>query len=100
MEPGDPIIGPMASVSFFAPDASASLPDFHIISPPKSGSNWHAANLRCHPEIFIPDIKEVKYFSSYCRWLDLNWYAGHFKEGGGRLKAESSPSYAILPSHR
>jgi len=73
------------------------LPDFLIIAPPKTGSTWLAANLQCHPEIFVAKMKEVKYFSLYHRWLDLNWYAGHFREAGTRQKGEASPSYALLP---
>jgi hypothetical protein len=84
-------------VTLLAPGATRALPDFLIISPPKTGSTWLASNLRCHPCIFVPAIKEVKYFSSFYKSLDLNWYAGHFHEGVGRLKGEASPSYAILP---
>lgn len=75
-------------------------PDFFIISPPKTGSTWLAANLRCHPNLFIPDIKEVKYFSSFLKWLDLHWYLDHFAPAGDRLKGEASPSYAALPLER
>jgi len=73
------------------------LPDFLIISPPKTGSTWLASNLQCHPEVFLARMKEVKYFSMYHRWLDLDWYAGHFRQAGARLKGEASPSYALLP---
>lgn len=72
-------------------------PDFLVVSPPKTGSTWLAANLRAHPELYVPPIKEVKYFSCFWRWLDLNWYLDHFAEGEGRVKGEASPSYAILP---
>lgn len=75
-------------------------PDFLLISPPKTGSTWLADNLRHHPELFVPAIKEVKYFSCFGRWLDLNWYLDHFAEGEGRVKGEASPSYAILPPGR
>jgi Sulfotransferase domain len=73
------------------------LPDFLIISPPKTGSTWLAFNLQCHPDVFMPDIKELKYFSLYHRWLGLDWYAAHFHAAGARLKGEASPSYALLP---
>ena len=81
-------------------ELSALRPDFLIISPPKTGSTWLAANLRLHPQVFVPDIKEVKYFSSFHRWLDLGWYLDHFAPAEGRLKGEASPSYAILPVER
>jgi hypothetical protein len=75
-------------------------PDFLVISPPKTGTTWLAANLRCHPQIFVPDIKEVKYFSSLLKWLDLEWYQSHFLAGSDRVKGEASPSYALIPVDR
>ncbi|HZU38801.1 MAG TPA: sulfotransferase domain-containing protein [Gemmataceae bacterium] len=84
-----------------APDTFNRLrPDFLIISPPKTGSSWLAANLRCHPQVFVPSIKEVKYFSSFMRWLDWSWYLHQFDPAGERLKGEASPSYALLPVER
>lgn len=76
---------------------TALRPDFLVISPPKTGSTWLTTNLRRHPAVFIPKIKEVKYFSRYFKWLDLNWYLEQFAPGTGRIKGEASPSYAILP---
>ncbi len=73
------------------------FPDFLVISPAKTASTWLADNLRCHPEVFVPAIKEVKYFSYYSKWLDLSWYLDQFSAAGGRVKGEASPSYAILP---
>jgi hypothetical protein len=79
---------------------AAQRPDFLVISPPKTGSTWLADNLRCHPDVFVPPNKEVKYFSSWYRHLDLNWYLGQFVGGVGRIKGEASPSYALLPRER
>ncbi len=83
--------------AWLAGPPAGSLPDFLVISPPKTGSTWLAANLACHPQVFIPAVKEVKYFSSYSRWLDLHWYARQFRDAGGRLKGEATPSYSVLP---
>jgi hypothetical protein len=88
---------PPAALCHWHADLKKHLPDFLIISPPKTGSTWLAANLQCHPDVFVSRMKEVKYFSMYHRWLDLSWYAGHFREAGLRLKGEASPSYALLP---
>jgi hypothetical protein len=79
---------------------AALKPDFLVVSPPKTGSTWLADNLRRHPGVFVPAIKEVKYFTSFFRGLDLGWYLDHFTEAGDRLKGEVSPSYALLPSGR
>ena len=75
-------------------------PDFLVISPPKTGSTWLATNLRHHPQIFIPQVKEVRYFSSLYKWLDYRWYCDHFSEAGPRLAGEASPSYAAIPLDR
>ncbi len=75
-------------------------PDFLVIAPPKTGSTWLAANLRCHPQLFVPAIKECRYFSSFFKWFDLGWYLDHFGPGADRVKGEASPSYAILPLGR
>src|SRR3954462_533097 len=75
-------------------------PDFLIISPPKTGSTWLADNLRRHPQVFVPAIKEVKYFSSFFKGLGLGWYLDHFAGAAGRVKGEASPSYALLPKGR
>src|SRR5579871_1405390 len=75
-------------------------PHFLVISPPKTGSTWLADNLRAHPGVFVPAVKEVKYFSSLHRWLDLDWYRHHFAPAAGRLAGEASPSYSHLPLSR
>jgi hypothetical protein len=86
------------------PDAECDFaqlrPNFLVISPPKTGSTWLADNLRSHPDLFIPAVKEIKYFSSWFKWFDLGWYFRHFEGAAGRLKGEASPSYAALPGQR
>lgn len=85
----------------FAPAAPydyARRPDFLVISPPKTGSTWLADCLRRHPQLYVPPIKEVKYFSTLHRWLDFEWYCDHFASAGGRKAGEASPSYAALPT--
>ncbi|HXD86187.1 MAG TPA: sulfotransferase domain-containing protein [Urbifossiella sp.] len=78
----------------------APLPLFLVISPAKTGSTWLADNLRCHPQLFVPRIKEVKYFSMLYQWLDLHWYGGHFPATVEQMAGEASPSYAALPLER
>jgi hypothetical protein len=75
-------------------------PDFLVISPPKTGSTWLADNLRCHPQLFVPPTKEIRYFSSFFKSFDLGWYLDQFVAGAGRMKGEASPSYAALPVSR
>ena len=73
------------------------LPDFLIISPPRTASTWLHTNLCCHPDIFIPEKKEIHYFDRYFRVANFQWYLNHFKNTGKRYKGEATPSYSILP---
>lgn len=41
----------------------ASRPDFLCIGAQKAGTTWLYANLRTHPGILMPPVKEVAYFS-------------------------------------
>ncbi len=79
---------------------TAECPDYLIISPPKTGSTWLADNLRRHLQVFVPTMKEIKYFSSFFKSLDLGWYLDQIAPGTGRVKGEASPSYALLPVER
>lgn len=79
---------------------AANGPQFLVVAPPKTGTTWLAENLRRHPAVFVPAIKELKYFSSRFRSLDLDWYLNQFAAGGGKVKGEASPSYALLPTDR
>jgi hypothetical protein len=88
-----------------AVDASASsvtnalpvAPDFFVLNPPRSGSTWLFQNLSQHPEVFIPPMKELKYFSSFSNMCDLEWYLSWYQGAAGKRKGDVSPSYAILP---
>lgn len=44
--------------------ARAARPDFLCIGAQKAGTTWLYANLRSHPDILMPPVKEVAYFSS------------------------------------
>lgn len=49
-----------------APDGRVSLarfPDFLIVGPQRTGTTWLHENLRDHPEIFWPRLKEIFFFS-------------------------------------
>ncbi len=75
------------------------LPSFLGIGAQKSGTTWLHANLSAHPEIFLPEAKEL-------HWLDWNWhrtpraYARWFEAAGDRLAGEITPAYAIADSAR
>lgn len=80
-----------------SPDNRRYLPDFLIISPPRTASTWLTTNLGCHPDVFIPEKKEIHYFNNFWRTMDINWYLEHFKNTRKLKKGEATPSYSILP---
>ncbi|MBM4068410.1 MAG: sulfotransferase domain-containing protein [Planctomycetes bacterium] len=80
-----------------APRLAAFLPNFLVISPPKTGSTWLAANLSCHPEIFIPEIKEVHFFNHYLFTKSWDWYTELFRGGLGLKRGEATPGYCRMP---
>jgi len=43
------------------------LPDFFIVGHPKSGTTALYEMLRAHPQIFMPDLKEPRYFATDLR---------------------------------
>ena len=59
----DPLAGsPEPGPAPIAGDERA--PDFYIVGHPKSGTTALYEMLRSHPEIFMPDFKEPRYFAS------------------------------------
>jgi hypothetical protein len=54
---------PKASPPEGLPGASR-VPDFFIVGQPKSGTTALYEMLRSHPQIFMPDFKEPRYFAS------------------------------------
>ncbi len=75
------------------------LPDFLGIGAQKAGTTWLHENLRCHPELYLPDAKELHYFDwSFHR--SLRFYAGQFRDGADRVKGEITPGYSILSRTR
>ena len=75
------------------------LPDFLGIGAQKSGTTWLYENLRQHPDLFLPDEKEVHYFDLHYE-RDLAKYTREFRRAGRRLAGEITPAYSILPPDR
>jgi hypothetical protein len=76
-----------------------ALPDFLGIGAQKSGTTWLYENLRCHPDLFLPDKKELHYFDRRFH-RSLRSYARHFEAGAGKVRGEITPSYAALAPSR
>ena len=78
--------------------------DFLGIGAAKCGTSWLTNVLREHPQVFVPNSKELHYFNkefienekitnlNYSK--PLKWYASFFKSSKkGQLNGEFSPSY-------
>lgn len=81
-------------------------PDFLVIGAEKAGTTWLYEVLRSHPQIFLPDAKELHFFNS----MDSNgrrndrfenglvWYENHFATAPkGAICGEATPMYLCDP---
>lgn len=85
-------------------DSNGFRIDFIGVGAGKSGTTWLADKLRQHPQVFIPNIKEIKYFNKHHNLYgqdknvrhgkSLKWYHSFFtKAEKGRICGEISPAY-------
>lgn len=81
----------------------ASL-DFIVVGAEKCGTTWLATMLKQHPQIFLPEQKELHYFNrKFVEFPDLKnynfdkpieWYLSFFKDADSeKIKGEICPSY-------
>jgi Sulfotransferase domain len=74
------------------------LPNFLIIGAAKGGTNALHSYLREHPDIFMPETKELKFFSHEEVWSQgVQWYSSLFPEGY-KLYGEGSVQYTMFPN--
>ena len=69
-----------------------STVDFLYIGPPKSGSSWLFELLRAHPDVYIPDAKDIYFFDRFYH-KGWDWYQKHFEKAGSRAKGEICHDY-------
>lgn len=64
-------------------------PNFLVIGAEKAGTTWLYARLAEHPDVYVPDTKEIHYFNEYDSNLNprdhftrhgADWYARFFQE--------------------
>ena len=64
-------------------DRNKAGPAFIGVGPEKTGTSWLYRNLKAHPDLFLPPIKELKYFwerharpgeSIVTRFTGRNWH--------------------------
>src|SRR5436190_12136822 len=75
------------------------LPHFVVIGAMKAGTTslWHY--LRAHPRVYMPRIKELRYFQKGgALSRGLAWYEAQFAAAEpGQLAGEASPGYTKYP---
>lgn len=71
------------------------FPTFLYIGAGKAGSSWIYEILREHPDVFVPDIKDVMYFDRYYD-KGQDWYLAHFRGANGyKAVGEISHDYFL-----
>jgi hypothetical protein len=75
------------------------LPNFLIIGAPKAGTSSLYAYLRAHPEVFMPEEKELDFFVAELNWQrGRPWYESQFETAGeASAIGEASPRYSYDP---
>lgn len=71
----------------------SNKPSFFIVGAPKSGTTALCKYLNRHPQIFIPQKKELRYFCYNPPRMSLNEYLKFFEEGNGKICGEGTPKY-------
>ena len=64
---------------------TSRLPNFLVIGAMKAGTTslWHY--LRTHPQVFMPDVKEVMFFDPRHNWgRGVAWYESQFQRSHER----------------
>ncbi|MEM9325722.1 MAG: sulfotransferase domain-containing protein [Bacteroidota bacterium] len=78
------------------------LPHFLVIGAEKAGTTWLYQALRRHPDIFLPDTKEIHFFNRFNSLLEpvrhyelgVEWYHRFFKRSAPhQLRGEITPMY-------
>lgn len=71
-----------------------NVPNFLVIGAQKGGTTWLHENLKNHPQILLPNKKELEFFSYYDKKLDDNgWseYLSHLNKVGNLVKTRKNP---------
>ncbi len=77
--------------------AKEPLPHFLVIGTQKGGTTSLHKLLSQHPNIFLPECKEVQYFTLHAD-KPISWYAKQFNSAKpGQLRGDISPYYMFHP---
>ncbi len=66
-------------------------PSFICVGSPRCGTTWLNANLKRHPQIWLPPVKELNYFNLECPGGQAYWPFG----GGRRMARRQRRVYAL-----
>lgn len=79
-----------------ANDTPDRLPDFVIVGAMKAGTTSLATWLRAHPQVFMPEQKELHFFDTF--WSrGVDWYRSLFAGAPeGALLGEATPNYMVI----
>jgi hypothetical protein len=84
------------------PVPGAPLPNFLVIGAMKSGTTSLYHYLRAHPQVYMPELKEVDFFTTELNWgKGWRWYHRQFEDPPMEATAlgEASTSYTKHPRY-
>jgi len=75
------------------------LPDFFLLGAAKSGTTSLHHYLRQHPDLHLPDVKELDFFDAPASRFEaeLDWYLEYFRDADDALTGEATPLYFGRP---
>lgn len=73
------------------------LPNYLVIGASRCGTSWLARNLRVHPEIYLPNDKELHYFDRHYE-KGIAWYENYFRNCTELAIGEATPAYFYNPA--
>lgn len=77
---------------------SGRLPDFVIIGAIRAGTTSLARYLGAHPQVFMAEQKEVRFFNSNLD-MGLEWYTMQFRNASpDQIVGEATPAYMSNPA--
>lgn len=75
-----------------------ALPDFLVVGVPKAATSWLHNALSMHPEIFLPQNKELEFFTDNKFHSGVNWFLSHFTSAAlHQIRGEVSVSSFSSP---
>jgi len=85
-----------------APPREPRLPTFLVIGAPKAGTTSLHNYLGAHPEVFMPETKELNFFVAELNWSrGRDWYERQFEAAlDAKAVGEASPLYTQHPHYR